>query len=407
MTQITAPTLATPVPIGTDVTVGPLTLRVEEAITAEGTATVANTNGQNDAPPSGLQYVLARVTVTNAGQQVQVISASDFPVASTDGVLRRCPSIALPDPPLDVALAPGETFTGWTGGLANDVANVVMLFDPAMPVGTRYAAAFALTDGATLPTYEQPPTEPSDVGASLEAPAGVGETVRTAIWEVTVNNSIDSDSYYEASDYRVRALGAPVPGDPESWQAIGLDVTIRNISPTPQFFSWTALELIDTNGEPWDHLLAMTQPHPPISIELLPGATANGWYGIWLQPWATTSLLRLRDSKLTEEFRYISLDGTAGATAQTPTEPEPDDGTPSEPLNLGPGDGAQVGADPVNLRSEPSTSGQIVSELPPGTQITVSGDAVEGDGYRWYPVEVADTGQSGFVVEDYIEPAGD
>ncbi|HYH12688.1 MAG TPA: hypothetical protein VD789_10075, partial [Thermomicrobiales bacterium] len=304
MTQLTAPTIATPVPVGTDVTVGALTLRVEEAITADGTATVAATNAQNDAPPTGLSYVLARVTVANAGPQPAIISASDFPVASTDGVLRRCPSIALPDPALDVALAPGESVTGWTGGLANDVANVVLLFDPAISVGPRYAAAFALTDGATVPSYEPPAPAPSEAGAAIEAPAGVGEPVRTAIWEVTVNNSIDSNAYYEVSDYRVRALGTPTPGDPESWQALGLDVTIRNISPTPQFFSWTALELIDTTGEPWDHLLAMAQPSPPISIELLPGATANGWYGIWLQPWATTALLRLRDSRLTEDYRY-------------------------------------------------------------------------------------------------------
>lgn len=401
MSQITAPTIASPAAIGTDVTVGPLTLRVEEAITADGTTTVANTNGQNDDPPAGLSYVLARVTVANNGERVFAISASDFPVASTDGVLRRCPSIALPDPALDIALAPGETFTGWTGGLANDVSNVVLIFDPAISIGTRYAASFALTGEAALPAYEAPSTDPVDAGTSIETPAAIGETVRTAIWDVTVNNSIDSSTYFDVSDYRVRALGAPAPGDPNSWQAIGLDVTIRNISSTPQFFSWTALELIDTDGSPWDHLLAMTQPHPHISIELLPGATANGWYGIWLQPWATTALLRLRDSTLTEDFRFISLDGTSGAAAPAQDE------TPSDPLDLATGDAVVVGADPLNLRSSASTGGDIVVELAPGTQLIVAGDVVEADGYRWYPVEVAETGQTGYVVEDFISPAGE
>ena len=60
-------TIAAPTPLGTDVAAGPLTLRLEEAIVADGTSTVANTNPQSEAPPEGLAYVLARFTVTNTG----------------------------------------------------------------------------------------------------------------------------------------------------------------------------------------------------------------------------------------------------------------------------------------------------------------------------------------------------
>ncbi len=404
MTQ-TAPTIAAPTAIGTDVAAGPLVIRVEEAVVADGTAIAASTSEQNDAPPDGLAYVLARVTVANNGPVAHPVTAADFAMTGTDGILRRCPGIALPDPPVDEMIAPGESFSGWTAGLVNDVSNVAMLFDPAIAAGARFAASFALTAGATLPTFDTT-GDPTDVGGTLESPAAVGETIRTALWEVTVNDTIGSDAYYELSDYRVRALGAPVAGDPDSWQAIGLDVTAHNVSATPQFFSWTALELIDTNGEPWDHLLAMTQPHPPASVELLPGATVNGWYGIWLQDWATTSLLRFRDSTLTDEFRYISLDGTTGATRQSSSETETEEETPSEPLDLAPGDVAQVGSDPLNLRGDASTEGELVTELAPGTQVAITGDAVDADGYRWYPVEVVDTGDSGFVVEDFLVPAG-
>jgi hypothetical protein len=405
MTQ-TATTIATPVAIGVDAAAGSLTLRVEEAIVADGTATVAATNAQNDEPPEGLAYALARVTVTNTGQRPFPVSASDFPMTGTDGVLRRCPSLALPDPALDALIAPGESFSGWTAALVNDVSSVVMLFDPAITSGPRYAAAFALTDGAALPALDAAPSG-SDTGSSLDAPAGVGEAVSTGLWEITVNDAIGSDAYYEISDYRVRALGTPVPGDPNSWTALGLDVTVRNISPAPQYFSWTTMELIDTNGEPWDHLLAMTQPLPPASVELLPGASVTGWYGIWLQPWATTSLLRLRDSVLTDDFRYISLDGTAGSAQQTASQTEPVEETPSEPLNLAPGDTAAVGADPLNLRDDASTGGELIAELAPGTRLVVTGEAIEAGGFRWYPVEVIETGASGFVVEDFLVLAGE
>ncbi len=39
----------------------------------------------------------------------------------------------------------------------------------------------------------------------------------------------------------------------------------------------------------------------------------------------------------------------------------------------------------------------------PGTiSLTVSGAPVAADGYRWFPVEVNETGDAGFVVEDYL-----
>ena len=408
MIQTAAPSIANPVAIGTETTVGPLTLRVESAIVADGTATVANTSAQSEPPPEGLAYVLANVTVRNDGQDILALSVTDFATTATDGILRRCPSIALPDPPFNVALAPGEMFTGWTGGLVNDVSNVVMVLDPALSIGTRFSGVFALTDGAALPALDTAGAEPTDTGTSIEAPAAIGETVRTELWELTVNDSIGVDTYYNISDYRVGALGAP---DADGWgslgSALGLDLTIRNISGSTQFFSWTALELIDTNGEPWDHLLAMTQPLPPASVELLPGATTNGWYGILVQQWATTNLLRFRDSKLTEDFRYISLDGTSGATQSDAGPQNEEPMQPTEPLSVAPGDIVEVGSDPLNLRSDASTDGELVTELAPGTQLAITGDVVEADGYRWRAVEVVDSGESGFIVEDFVVPIED
>lgn len=395
--------IAAPTPLGTDVAAGPLTLRLEEAIVADGTSTVANTNQQSDAPPEGLAYVLARFTVANTGGARATVTVADFSTTGTDGILRRCPSIALPADPLNVVLDPGASATGWTAGLVNDTSSVVMLFDPAIAQGERFAATFALTDGAALPTFDTA-GEPTDAGATLEAPAGIGEPVRTAMWEITIHDTVNSDAYYQMSDYRVQALGTPTPDDPNSWQALGLDITVRNVAATPQFFSWTSLELIDTNGEPWDHLLAMTQPQPPASVELLPGASTRGWYGIWLWSWATTNLLRFRDSRLAEDYRYISLDGSAGAAqADEPQEPTP---TP-EPLNLAPGDVAQVGDDNLNLRDEASTSGDVVTQLEPGTQVAITGEPVAAENHTWYPVEVVDTGETGFVAEGFLVRAGD
>ena len=61
-------------------------------------------------------------------------------------------------------------------------------------------------------------------------------------------------------------------------------------------------------------------------------------------------------------------------------------------------------SDQVRLRSEPSTDGEIVAELPSGTQLQVTGDFAEAGQCDWWPVTVTETGQAGFVIEQYLQP---
>lgn len=58
--------------------------------------------------------------------------------------------------------------------------------------------------------------------------------------------------------------------------------------------------------------------------------------------------------------------------------------------------------DEVNLRDSPSTEGAAIRVLPPGTQLVTSGEAVEAGQCDWLPVTVAESGESGFVIEQYV-----
>jgi hypothetical protein len=61
----------------------------------------------------------------------------------------------------------------------------------------------------------------------------------------------------------------------------------------------------------------------------------------------------------------------------------------------------------VYLRNSPH-EGDRADVLPDGTPLTVTGDEIEGDGQRWYPVRTADGGD-GFVQVIYttrVEPSG-
>jgi sortase (surface protein transpeptidase) len=64
---------------------------------------------------------------------------------------------------------------------------------------------------------------------------------------------------------------------------------------------------------------------------------------------------------------------------------------------------ATITDDGVNVRSEASTSSDVVTALAAGETVTITGDPQEGDGYTWWPVETSD-GSTGWVVADFLQP---
>ncbi|MDF3015936.1 MAG: Bacterial domain, partial [Thermomicrobiales bacterium] len=59
----------------------------------------------------------------------------------------------------------------------------------------------------------------------------------------------------------------------------------------------------------------------------------------------------------------------------------------------------------LNLREGPSTDSAAVAVLPEGSRLQVTGEFQEAGQCDWWPVTVVDSGQSGFVIEQYLEPA--
>jgi len=59
----------------------------------------------------------------------------------------------------------------------------------------------------------------------------------------------------------------------------------------------------------------------------------------------------------------------------------------------------------LNMRAEPVTTGELITTLAAGTELTVIGGPEEGEEYVWWQVVDPD-GNSGWVVENFIEPAG-
>jgi type IV secretory pathway VirB10-like protein len=99
----------------------------------------------------------------------------------------------------------------------------------------------------------------------------------------------------------------------------------------------------------------------------------------------------------------------AVATTQEVTPPTPaagaDPANPCASLPVYPVGAIVTTTAELNLREGPSTESAVVVELPEGSRLQVTGEFQEAGQCDWWPVTVVDTGQSGFVIEQYLEPA--
>ena len=94
-----------------------------------------------------------------------------------------------------------------------------------------------------------------------------------------------------------------------------------------------------------------------------------------------------------------------------PPEEEPADPDPAEEEPAADGDGfaindsAIVSEDGLNMRDDATTGGNIVTTLDADTVLTIQDGPVEADEYFWYQVIVEETGEVGWVADEFIEPS--
>ncbi len=394
MTRLQAPAFApTLTPAGEAVQAGPWRLTLTDRQVGDNAYnTIAGFNSGNDEAPAGASWVLAWFVAENTSDRPLVINLTDFAATGTDGIMRRTPAMEAPEPALQATIEPGASAEGWVPSIVNDPASVIYWFSSPFLGGNWAEAWFAVTDGAQLPAFD-PPAEDSGLGTAPDSPATFGQTVRAGDFDVSIEEHIQGQAVYDIAEFGLRALAASSGFD--NWHALRVRAT--NISNRPAFFSYSALRLSAASGEPWDHVLLLTPPVPDVAKEILPGATREGWAAFQEMPWSPLELMRVEPSVVTDEPRFITFGGSAPpATQAEPEEPAP---------TFAAGDQATLTEDLVNLRTDASTSGEIVTELSVGTQLVITGDAVEADGYTWYPVEAVDGGEAGYVVVDYLAPA--
>lgn len=99
---------------------------------------------------------------------------------------------------------------------------------------------------------------------------------------------------------------------------------------------------------------------------------------------------------------------TATAVPVEPTAPPvpAGDDNPCASLPIyDPGTNVMTNETEVNLRTAPTSESEIVVTMPVGTVLVTTGEVQETGQCDWYPVQIIDTGESGFVIEQFIEMA--
>lgn len=109
-----------------------------------------------------------------------------------------------------------------------------------------------------------------------------------------------------------------------------------------------------------------------------------------------------------------AAESDTGGDNQAGQNQETDDNTQSEetePSSEGTedtfADGETVAVtEDVNLRPDPTTEGDVTLVLSAGDTLTITGGPEEGESYIWWEVLTSDGETTGWVVEDFLEPAG-
>lgn len=404
---------ADPAALDTAVQAGPWEMRLLEALTGDdAAAAVAGASGLNPASPGdGLQFVAARISVTNASTASYGVEPDDFAVSGADGIVRRSLVVVPPSPALSGRLAPGAALEGWVVGAAPaGDEGIVLLYDSASISGTWADASFAVSPGATIGVDGKRAAKTNKAGRKGEA-VGVDEVVATREWAVSLQEVVVGPAVYDISPEGTQRLADNYRADNyaiclDTWVALHFRIANNGGDGIARYLSPTAFRVADADGQPVSDVRFLSAPLPEAAGEYLPGAERSGWVAFELpSTCAGDEVGLLTDSTVvrflpfadSRDARYI--DWSNGATGAA----LPADGPPA--AVLAEGDRAAVAEDVVNLRASPSTDADVVTELERDDVVVVTGPAEEAGGLTWYPVRVEESGETGYVSGAYLEAA--
>lgn len=156
------------------------------------------------------------------------------------------------------------------------------------------------------------------------------------------------------------------------------------------FWYWASQLTDDDNGgEP------ITTETPGVAELITPDSTPAPTQQVVVPPTSTAA-----------EEPASTPEADAPADEETPVDEPVDEEPAAESGAFAVDDPALVNDDGVNLRSAATTAeDNVVATLDSGEALSILGGPTEAEEYVWWEVIVESTGDTGFIVEDFIDPA--
>ncbi|MEA2586921.1 MAG: hypothetical protein QOF33_5006, partial [Thermomicrobiales bacterium] len=294
-----------------------------------------------------------------------------------------------------VSILAGRDGSRWSPSGPDDGGFVMSPGTPAENTGGATSTAVARSRATEAPPPEECDVEPRSVESLRE-----------------LSKTLVAGQWWDDAALSLRAEGAPA--DEVTVNAIA--ATVRELAGCINANDYLRITALQTDefvkyglGEiriPIDDPEAITYatPGPPVSesdrvaitvddVEVLSSGRARG-------------RVVIRGSTISNTYVYIFervgdrwlIDWVSQVENRTPTL------TPTD-ATIRPGDLVFVSDNAVNLRSEPSTSAEVLQVMLAGAPLLVTGDVVERDGVKWLPVKDLTAGTMGYIGSDWVVPA--
>jgi zinc D-Ala-D-Ala carboxypeptidase len=176
--------------------------------------------------------------------------------------------------------------------------------------------------------------------------------------------------------------------------SVSLEQTAASPDATSQPGTATAISDVEMRSAPGDDAAMMTTI-PSVSVVTLTGEAQDGFLGVVFngqEGWANASFLAVAEVAP----GTTTLLQPADAAAQTQPVDAAVASAPAQPFQTSPGT-QTVTTTNVNLRSQPSAESMVLSVLPEGTAVTMTGS--QANGY----VNVRIDGQAGWIDSAYLQ----
>ncbi len=156
------------------------------------------------------------------------------------------------------------------------------------------------------------------------------------------------------------------------------------------FWYWVQM-LIDDPASP-------TEPEPTVTTQGQPALAASGSTPAPTEPPVSGGQAPARGATPPPAAEAPADEAAADET-------EPADAVTDDQL-FAPDDTARINEPDVNMRAEPTIgeAGVINATLEADTVVTIRSGPEEADGLQWWEIVVEDTGETGWVAQDYLEP---